>query len=137
MNRHLDRCYLEKTGVVVQGALLFDFIVFFLEAVFLFAAGWSLRTGISTFYFLGALLASDMVWGYISHLIHFPRKKSHVLKWSIINVVAGTFAFGVVEYPFNQKPWVLMVIAILRSIADYGFCWKFYFPISDADQKEE
>jgi hypothetical protein len=137
MNRHLDRCYLEKTGVVAQGALLFDFTVFFLEASLLFAAGWSLRTGIETFYFLGALLLTDMVWGYISHLIHFPRKKSHVLKWSIINVVAGALAFGVVEFPFNQKPWVLMAIAILRSIADYGFCWKFYFPNSEAEQQEE
>jgi hypothetical protein len=137
MNRHLDRCYLEKAGVVAQGALLFDFSVFFLEASLLFAAGWSLRMGIVTFYCLGALLATDMVWGYTSHLIHFPGKKSHVLKWSIINVVAGALAFGVVEYPFNQKPLVLMAIAIVRSIADYGFCWDFYFPISDAGLRQE
>jgi hypothetical protein len=136
MNRHLDRCYLEKASVVAQGALLFDFVAFFLEAGLLFAAGWSLRTGIATFYCLGILLATDMIWGYISHLIHFPGRKSHVLKWSIINVAAGALAFGVVEFPFKQKPWVLMAIAILRSIADYKFCWKFYFPISGAEQKE-
>ena len=79
MNRHLDRCYLEKTGVVAQGALLFDFTVFFLEAGLLFAAGWSLRAGLVTFYCLGVLLVTDMVWGYISHLIHFPHTKSHVV----------------------------------------------------------
>ena len=40
MNRHLDRSYLEKRAGVVQRALLLDFVVFFLEAIFLFAAGW-------------------------------------------------------------------------------------------------
>lgn len=137
MNRHLDRCYLEKIGAVAQGALLLDFTVFFLEAILLFAAGWSLRTGLVTFYCLGALLAADMVWGYISHLIHFPHEKSHVLKWSIINLIAGAGAFGVVEYSFNQKPLVLMAIAILRTIADYSICWRFYFPISDTGQNPE
>src|SRR5437879_12191265 len=41
MNRHLDRCYLEKPNSIVQGALLLDFVTFFAEASFLFAAGWS------------------------------------------------------------------------------------------------
>src|SRR5438128_10205661 len=49
MNRHLDRCYLEKKSAVVQGALLLDFTTFFLEASLLFAAGWSLRSGIYSF----------------------------------------------------------------------------------------
>src|ERR1700756_37412 len=56
MNRHLDRCYLEKENAVVQGALLFDFVTFFVEASFLFASGWSLRSGIDTFACLGLLL---------------------------------------------------------------------------------
>jgi hypothetical protein len=30
MNRHLDRAYLEKTGAVVEGALLLDFGAFFI-----------------------------------------------------------------------------------------------------------
>jgi hypothetical protein len=39
MNRHLDRCYMEKKGVVRQGALLMDFVAFFFEASLLFAVG--------------------------------------------------------------------------------------------------
>src|SRR5438067_3496175 len=128
MNRHLDRCYLEKNETVVRGALLFDFVVFFGEAGLLFAAGFTLRSGLTSFYFLGALLLVDMIWGAISHQIHFAGKKSHVVKWSAINVAAGFLAFLVVEFPFNQKTVVLMGVAILRSIADYALCWNFYFP---------
>src|SRR5690348_12216406 len=67
MNRHLDRCYLEKRTAVVQGALLLDFICFFAEAIFLFAAGWTLRSGIETFRYLGLLLCLDMLWAFVSH----------------------------------------------------------------------
>jgi hypothetical protein len=128
MNRHLDRCYLEKKSAVVQGALLLDFASFFLEASLLFAAGWSLRSEIYSFAALGGLLLVDMLWGFISHQIHFPGHKSHVRRWSAINLVAIAIAILVVAYPFQHKPIVLMAVAILRTIADYGFCWDFYFP---------
>jgi len=128
MNRHLDRCYLEKKSAVVQGALLLDFVTFFIEASLLFAAAWSLRSGIYSFAALGALLLVDMLWGFISHQIHFPGQKSHVRMWSAINLVAIVIAILVVDYPFQHKSIVLMVVAILRSIVDYGFCWDFYFP---------
>ncbi|MHB8615187.1 MAG: hypothetical protein ACYC93_03845 [Candidatus Acidiferrales bacterium] len=128
MNRHLDRCYLEKKSAVVQGALLLDFTTFFLEASLLFAAGWSLRSGIYSFIALGALLVVDMLWGFVSHQIHFPGQKSHVRKWSAINLVAIAIAILLVAYPFNSKTIILMVVAIMRSVADYWICWDFYFP---------
>jgi hypothetical protein len=132
MNRHLDRCYLQKAGTVAQGALLFDFAVFFVEAGLLFASGWSLRSGLVSFYCLGLLLVSDMVWGFISHQIHFPGQKSHSVRWSKINVCIGVLAVLVVAFPFQKKPFVLMVLAIARTIADYWFCWDFYFPAAAA-----
>jgi len=128
MNRHLDRCYLEKTSDVVRGALLLDFGVFFVEASFLFAAAWSLRTGIETFTYLGLLLGVDMLWGFIAHQIHFPGTKSHVVRWSAINVGALFLAILIVTFPFQPKILVLMVIAVFRSVADYWLCWDFYFP---------
>jgi hypothetical protein len=130
MNRHLDRCYLEKTSDVVHGALLLDFGVFLVEACFLFAAGWSLRSGIDSFIYLGSLLGVDMLWAFISHQIHFPGKKSHAVRWSVINIGALVVAILIVAYPFQPKTWVLMVVAIVRSIIDYGLCWDFYFPSS-------
>ena len=35
MNRHLDNCYIINTETHVEGALLFDFLVFFFEAIIL------------------------------------------------------------------------------------------------------
>jgi hypothetical protein len=128
MNRHLDRCYLEKKSSVVQGALLFDFVTFFLEASLLFAAGWSLRSGIYSFAALGGLLFADSLWGFISHQIHFPGQKSHVRRWSAINLAAIVMAILIVDYSFQHKLLMLMMIAIVRSIVDYAFCWDFYFP---------
>jgi len=128
MNRHLDRCYLEKKGAVVQGGLLLDFAAFFLEASLLFAAGWSLRSGIVLFAYLGALLLVDMFWGLIAHQIHFRAAKSHVLKWSAVNVVAMALAIPIIAFPFQSKVNVLSALALLRTIADYWLCWDFYFP---------
>lgn len=128
MNRHLDRCYLEKKSAVVQVALLMDFVTFFLEASLLFAAGWSLRSGIYSFAALGGLLVVDMLWAFTSHQIHFPGQKSHARRWSAVNLVAIVIAILIVAYPFQHKAFVLMAIAIVRSIVDYWFCWDFYFP---------
>jgi hypothetical protein len=128
MNRHLDRCYLEKKTGVVQGALLADFATFFLEASLLFAAGWSLRSGIYSFIALGLLLLVDTIWSFISHKIHFPARKSHVGKWFAINLVAIVIAIILVAYPVEPRKIILMVIAIIRSIVDYWLCWHFYFP---------
>lgn len=128
MNRHLDRCYIEKETRVVQGALLFDFAVFFVEASLLFAAGWLIRSGIYGFIALGGLLIVDMIWGLVSHLIHFPGRKSHARRWSTINLIAIVAAFLLIEYPFQHKTTILMVVAIVRTIVDYGLCWDFYFP---------
>jgi hypothetical protein len=128
MNRHLDRCYLEKTTDVVQGAILFDFVIFLLEAAVLFAAGLSLRSRIDTFICLGLLLVVDMVWAWLSHQIHFPGTKSHAFWWSSINTVTIAVAVFVFPRPFDGEALVLMALALLRSIADYVICWDFYFP---------
>jgi hypothetical protein len=37
-------------------------------------------------------------------------------------------AFLIVMFPFSSKAWVLAGVALIRSIADYRFCWEFYFP---------
>ena len=128
MNRHLDRCYLEKAGIVAQGALLLDFFVFFIEASLLLLSGWALRSGLVTFYCLGWILFVDMIWGFISHQIHFAGQKSHVKSWIVINLVAGFLSLLVITFNFNPKPPVLMAIAIIRSIVDYWTGWEFYFP---------
>lgn len=130
MNRHLDHCYLEKTEVV-QGALLFDFGVFFVEATMLFGVAWSVGADLRGFALLGGLLTVDMGWGFVSHFIHYKGQKPSIVRWSTINliaIVAALFLGLTTAYSADLKPWLLMLVAILRTIADYYFCWPFYFP---------
>lgn len=51
------------------------------------------------------------------------------MRWSVINLIAIAVALFVVASPFQAKPPLLMAVAILRTVADYTFCWSFYFPI--------
>jgi hypothetical protein len=133
MNRHLDRCYIDKTDQAAHGALLFDFAVFFIESSLLFAIAGSIMSGLTPFVILGALLAFDLVWSMLSGWIHYRNVKPSIGRWAIIN--AATVLVGVFVYSFNayadaQKPWLLLALACARTVVDYWLCWDFYFPQS-------
>jgi len=76
MNRHLDRCYIEHEDEHVQGALLFDFFVFFLEAGLLFAFAASVQSGAFGFLIMAAMLTLDTLWALISTWIHYRDRKT-------------------------------------------------------------
>ena len=80
MNRHLDKTYLERGATARHGALLLDFFAFFVEALVLFFISWSIGTGVVTFLLLGILLALDVAWGAVSHLIHYAGEASTLKK---------------------------------------------------------
>jgi hypothetical protein len=133
MNRHFDRCYIEREKEkTVQGALLFDFFVFFFEASILFAAAASIRSGLQTFLFLAILLSVDMLWAWISHLIHFKDENmSTVTTWAWINLctlVLALSVFFLLQSTDAVKAWMFFILAVARSVLDYRFCWNFYFP---------
>ena len=131
MNRHLDNCYIINTERHVEGALLFDFLVFFFEAIILYAFSASIKSGLNCFIILGILLFVDVIWGLISHWIHYKEVKPGVIRWSIINfitIIAGTAVFLLSIYTDNNKAWILFLIALVRTVCDYGFSWQFYFP---------
>jgi hypothetical protein len=132
MNRHVDRCYLEKGDGIVQRALLFDFGAFFVEAGCLFAVAVSLRSGLLPFACLALLLIVDMVWAAFSHRIHFKGKRSYAKRWSIINILALLVAAPVFIIPAAEGPVFLMLVAILRTVADYRYCHDFYFPAANS-----
>jgi len=132
MNRHLDRCYLEHDSGPKQGALLLDFTIFFLESFFLLAASWAIRRGLLTFLFLGLLLIGDCIWGVVSHLIHYAGGPSTVLRWTLINLIAVAIGLGVAlttVFGDASRSWMLLVVALLRTVADYWSSWRFYFPV--------
>jgi hypothetical protein len=133
MNRHLDICYIENAdGQRAEAALLFDFMVFFLDSCLLFTVAYSIGHDLRPFVFLGILLGVDVIWSAISHFIHYTlAEMPSVKRWSIINgmaIIAGMFV-GLNEwYSPVSKAWLLLVITLGRTVCDYAFCWSFYFP---------
>jgi hypothetical protein len=133
MNRHLDVCYIENAeGQCAEAALLFDFVVFFVDSCLLFAVAYSIGHNLRPFAFLGILLGVDVVWSAISHFIHYTLTEVRSVKrWAVINgiaVGAGLFVGLNQWYAPASKAWLLLVIALSRTVCDYAFCWSFYFP---------
>lgn len=131
MNRHLDRCYVERHDEHVQGALLADFAVFFLEAAMLFAFATSIRSGLEGFLILAALLALDTLWGMISHWIHYRDESASSRTWAAVNavfVVLLLLVYFLEGYAEPVKPWILALLAVVRTVVDYKLSWAFYFP---------
>ena len=135
MNRHLDMCYIEKSTDVVKGALLFDFVIFFVEAALLFAFSASLNVGLKSFIILGILLSVDSAWALISHWIHYRQFSPSIIRWTIINsstIVLGFVIYKTQLFADESKPTLLVILAVLRTVADYWACWDFYFPETGA-----
>ena len=134
MNRHLDECYIRRTPPA-EGALLFDFIVFFIEASLLFAITASLRhENLVSFLFLGILLAVDTLWALVSNWIHYSGKAQGIQRWAAVNaatIASGVFLYAIVEGTGSSTispAWLLLLLALVRSVLDYALNWTFYFP---------
>lgn len=133
MNRHFSFCYLEKETKIIDWALLIDFLIFTIEASLLFILADSIKFGIQSFIFIGLVLFVDIIWALVSHLIHYRNLDNSVKRWSIINVI--TLIFGTIIYLSENvfigkdKEYVLLLLMIGRTFADYRSSWFFYFPI--------
>jgi hypothetical protein len=137
MHRHLSRTYIEETASSKrEGFLLLDFFIFFLEACILLVFASSLDSGGKAFIALGALLVVDSVWAIVAHGIHYSDWKNSPWKWSAINIVTIVLLYACLfSNVFDEgmkRVWALTIIAISRTIADYAFCWPFYFPRENA-----
>ncbi len=132
MNRHLENCYLDRGSNPIEGALLFDFVVFFIEAMLLFAfAATLVSTDLKCYMVLGILLVFDSIWAFVSHLIHYRAIKGGPLRWCVINAITigvGVFVYSHTYFSPEAKPWLLTVLVFARAISDYSLCWRFYFP---------
>jgi hypothetical protein len=138
MNRHFDRCYLASTAdPSTQSALLFDFVVFLIESSLLFMSAVSIRSGILSFLFIAVLLALDTVWAMLSHWIHYKNFEQSSKLWSLINAIAIFIMMLLYLNSYfseTAKLWLLSSALTARTIADYTFCWEFYFPKESTSQ---
>jgi hypothetical protein len=133
MNRHLDQSYLINKGDRVSASLLFDFIVFFLESTLLFVLSASIRSGMSAFLIIGLILAIDTIWSLISQWMHYKKIGAGTGRWSAINftaIVIGIFVYSTAVFQEALRVALLTLVCIVRSVADYYFSWRLYFPES-------
>jgi hypothetical protein len=133
MHRHLSKTYIEETASSKKdGYLLLDFFVFFLEGCILLVFASSLDTGTQAFIVLSALFIVDLIWSIMAHGIHYSEFKNSPWRWAAINFVTIVVLFLIIfSNIFSDgqiKLWALSVTAVCRTVADYFFCWKFYFP---------
>jgi hypothetical protein len=130
MNRHLDRCYIEKGSKPLNFALLIDFVIFFVESMILFALAGTLKSPeLNYVIVLVILLGFDTIWGFVSHCIHYRKFEGPII-WGIINLISIIIILLIFFFKFFNidKTWLVFIIAAARTIADYIFCWHFYFP---------
>jgi len=133
MHRHLNRAYLEREiQNTKQHFLLLDFFVFFFESCILLVFATSLTLGIGAFKPLMTLLIVDSIWAMLAYRIHYNEWKNSPKTWASINIITiilmAPLLFSIIIESENIRLWILAILAIARTIADYKFCWHFYFP---------
>ena len=130
MNRHLEEAYIRRTPRA-EGALLFDFVIFFTEASLLVAFAVSLSPDKQSFVFLGVLLFVDTLWALVSNWIHYSGLTLGIQQWAAVNAVTialGVFVYATNAFPENSVVWLLLLLATVRTVLDYHLNWSFYFP---------
>jgi len=136
--RHLYATYVESGGSsrVKNGALFVDFILLFLEGC-AFVVMSSVVGDVSKFAWVVVfVLVLDSVWGILASLAFTGAQAQNSERiWALINVVASVilicmlvFASDKFDSNLIQAQFVLLSVLSLRTIVDYVFCWKFYFP---------
>lgn len=144
--RHLFSTYVEYGGSsrIRNGALMLDFVLLFLEGCALVAM--ALLLGDIEVFLWGyvSLLIIDSAWGFLAWLAftgasgQFAEKK-----WMFINCVTGLLIVVLMPLFLNgasssfdvRELGALLAVAIGRTIADYAFCWNFYFPAGEGPAK--
>jgi hypothetical protein len=147
--RHLDNTYLKEGAVIPRrGAFLVDWLLLFIEACSFFGlAILTDKPAVFSYAFLG-LLVFDAAWAFGAYLAFSDRSAgfNEEAKWSIVNgcavvalilmlVFIATIDESKSTLSVDNSRWiVLLTVAAARSIADYVWCWQFYFPTHDGEE---
>lgn len=137
--RHLDDAYVEnQNDHIKDGALVIDFVLLFLHAVAFMLLALLIRKPSHFAWVLIVILSIDVLWGVFAHFASSSRGEfSAESKWTVINFffvgVSTWYLIGNDIYLSTAvEPIKLAIpiwfVCILRSMVDYIWCRKFYFP---------
>jgi hypothetical protein len=134
--RYFEDSYLENTSDLKPAYFLFDFLTLSTAAGSLVWLGAMFGTDFKQDYFIKVyafLLVVDVLWGFMTQPLTHSLKK--VMPWLLLNAI--TFcAIGSLWYwgdlIHGRAITIFLLIAPARSILDYVFNWKMYFPRVDA-----
>jgi hypothetical protein len=136
--RHLFATYVESGGStrIKSGALLADFVLLFLEGCLFVMIASLIGATVKMAWAMVALLLLDSMWGFLAWLAFTGAQAQYAeRKWAIINVFAAVFlivllifAEGVFQSNATGAQFGLLAVLGLRTVVDYSWCWKFYFP---------
>ncbi len=134
MNRHLDVTYTEKSTDYSKIGLLLDFFFFCIIASLLFLFASFLKLGKESFIVLGIALAVDIFWALMSHLINYRHRRPSTISWAAVNfltLIAGIFIYVYDGNISINVMWVLFILLLTRTVADYILMQSYYFPETD------
>ena len=130
--RHLEETYVENPENAHGGLLLVDFAYLFVEACVLVSAAALVAYVKALIVTLLCLWMLDVAWWITQRIV--TRRGGPIAKWAIINSAASV-SFGLLLIGLHANwvsptaaSWILLALAIGRTVADYSTSWNFYFP---------
>lgn len=138
--RHLDDAFIEGSSKHIKdGALIVDIGLLFLHALVFVVLALLLKKPGHFAWTLSALLGVDVVWGVFAYFGSSSKSEDAAeWKWMIINLVfvSGVATYLVLNDIYLNEPsaplklsLLLMVLCLLRTVVDYCWCRRFYFPV--------
>lgn len=134
-NRFLDDTYVFNPNPPKPHLNMFDYAVFFGEALLFLLMALTLDNGSVFFGFYLCLLLVDFIWAF---LIVAPSDRDGTgcaKKWGWLNLGCLVLVMVLLSLQFQSEArrfQILSAIAVLRTILDYKLCWKMYWVPSDS-----
>jgi len=130
-NRYIDSAYVSGNRSAKSGALMFDFVAIFVEAIILFVLALLIRNFELFFDILSILFIFDAIWVASTYLTGTGEgEKSPPLKWWLMmNLSAALLVFVSIRsnalnwsvlFPFSTATDIAVIAVVtMRSILDY------------------
>lgn len=140
--RHLDDAYLENTNPQIRGgALIIDLMLLIGHAMAFVVLAMLLSEPSKFAWVLVGLITVDVVWGVFTHFAASTKSENAAeWRWALINLVFVLVGFSllfVMDISWSNNDHskkialIVFVASLLRSLADYIWCWNFYFPADE------